>query len=75
MRMRRETCHNGLPQIRQVAYKTGHFVLVHPGVDEQHASLALHDDGVALTELALVDPHPLCNLRQHGLASLRSQMA
>ena len=75
MRMRREACHYGVPQFRQVARENAHFILVHPGVDEQHASPALHDDGVALAELALVDEHTLPYLRQHGLASLTSRMA
>jgi hypothetical protein len=35
---------------------------VHPGVDEQHASPAVHDNGVALAELALVDQHTLRDL-------------
>jgi hypothetical protein len=38
----------------------------HPGVDEQHASPAVHDNGVALAELALVDQHTLRDLPQHG---------
>ena len=66
MRMRREACHNGLARIGQVVPETGHFVAVHPGVDEQHASPALHDNGVALAELALVDQHTLRDLPQHG---------
>ena len=48
---------------------------MHPGVDEQHASLALHDNGVALAELALVDQHTLRDLPQHELASFASRMA
>ena len=50
-------------------------MVLHPGVDEQHAGAALHDDGVALDELALVDQHTLCDLPQHQLASLASRMA
>ena len=65
MRMRREACHHCVPRIRQVARETGHFVLVYPGVDEQYASPALDDDGVALAEHALVNQHSLRNLRQH----------
>ena len=42
-----------------------------PGVDEQHAGRALHDDGVALDELALVDEDSLSDLRQHGTPSAR----
>ncbi len=55
MRMRRKPCHNGLAQLAKVVREAGHFVAVHPGVDEQHASPAVHDNGVALAELALVD--------------------
>ena len=66
MRMRREACHNGLARIGQVVREAGHFVAVHPGVDEQHASPAVHDNGVALAELALVDQHTLRDLPQHG---------
>ena len=69
MRMRREACHNGLARIGQVVREGGHFVAVHPGVDEQHASPAVHDNGVALAELALVDQHTLRDLPQHGIPS------
>ena len=48
MRMRRESCHNGLARIGQVVRQAGHFVVLYPGVDEQHASPALHDNGIAL---------------------------
>ena len=66
MRMRGEACHNGLARIGQVVRESGHFVAEHPGVDEQHASPAVHDNGVALAELALVDQHTLSDLPQHG---------
>ncbi len=66
MRMRRKPCHNGLAQLAKVVREAGHFGAVHPGVDEQHASPALHDNGVALAELALVDQHTLRDLPQHG---------
>ena len=66
MRMRRKPCHNGLAQLAKVVREGGHFVAVHPGVDEQHASPAVHDNGVALDELALVDQHTLRDLPQHG---------
>ena len=66
MRMRREARHNGLARIGQVVREAGHFGAVYPGIDEQHASLALHDNGVALAELALVDQHTLRDLPQHG---------
>jgi hypothetical protein len=66
VRMGRKPCHNGLAQLAKVVRKVGHFVNEHPGVDEQHASPALHDNGVALAELALVDQHTLRDLLQHG---------
>jgi len=66
MRMRREARHNGLARIGQVVREAGHFAAEHPGVDEQHASPAVHDNGVALAELALVDQHTLRDLPQHG---------
>src|SRR6266511_1118161 len=66
MRMRREACHNGLAQLAKVVREAGDFVAVHPGVDEQHASPAVHDNGVALAELALVDQYTLRDLPQHG---------
>jgi hypothetical protein len=66
MRMRRKPCHNGLAQLAKVVREAGHFVALHPGVDEQHASPAAHDNGVALAELALVDQHILRDMSQHG---------
>jgi hypothetical protein len=66
MRMRREACHDGLPRLGQVVREAGHFGAVHPGVDEQHARPAVHDDGVALDELSLVDQHALRDLHEHG---------
>ena len=66
MRMRRKSCHNGLAQLAKVVRELNHFGALYPGVDEQHASPALHDNGVALHELALVDPHSFCDLPQHG---------
>jgi hypothetical protein len=73
MRMRRKPCHNGLAQLAKVVREGGHFVAVHPGVDEQHASPAVHDNGVALAELALVDQHTLRDLPQHGCKATRAQ--
>ena len=37
MRMRREAGHDGLARIGQVGREAGHFVALHPGVDEQRA--------------------------------------
>ncbi len=65
MRMRREACHNGLAQLAKVVREACHFGAVHPGVDEQHADPAVHDNGVALAELALVEQHTLRDLPQH----------
>jgi hypothetical protein len=48
MRMRREACDNGPAQLAKVVREAGHFVVVYPRVDEQHASPPLHDNGVAL---------------------------
>src|SRR5215218_5789650 len=69
MRMRRKPCHNGLAQLAKVIRDLDHFVVLYPGVDEQHATPALHDNGVALAELALVDQHTLRDLLQHGAPS------
>jgi hypothetical protein len=66
MRMGREACRNGLARLAKVVREAGHFVAFYPGVDEQHAGPAVHDNGVALQELALVDQHTLRNLPQHG---------
>jgi len=48
MRMRRKPGHNGLAQLAKVVREGDHFVAEYPGVDEQHAGLALHDNRVAL---------------------------
>jgi hypothetical protein len=66
VRMGGKSRHDGLAQLAQVVREGGHFVAEHPGVDEQDASPALHDNGVALAELALVDQHAVGDLRQHG---------
>jgi hypothetical protein len=75
MRMRREPCHNGLAQISKVVRDGDHLLARYPGVDEQDASLALHDNGVTFNELALVDQHSVRDLPQHELASFASRMA
>jgi hypothetical protein len=62
MWMRREPCHNGLAQLAKVVRDGDHFVARYPGVDEQHASLALHDNGVTLNELALMGQYTLRDL-------------
>jgi hypothetical protein len=46
--MGRETGHNGLAQIGQVVGEAGHLIAAHPGVDEQHAGSASHDDRARL---------------------------
>jgi AcrR family transcriptional regulator len=66
MRMGGKPSHHGLAQLAKVVREGGHFAAVHPRVDEQHASPALHDNGVALDELALVDQHTVRDLPQHG---------
>jgi hypothetical protein len=63
--MGRKPGHDGLAQLAEFVGEVGHFVPEHPGVDEQYASPALHDNGVALAELALVDQHTLRDLSQH----------
>jgi hypothetical protein len=65
MRMRRKPCHDGLAQLTKVVCEGDHFVAEDSGVDEQHTSSALHDNGVALAELALVGQHTLRDLPQH----------
>jgi hypothetical protein len=62
MRMRRKPCYNGLAQLTKVVRDGDHFVARYSGVDEQHAGLALHDNGVALNALALVGQYTLCDL-------------
>jgi hypothetical protein len=62
VRMRRKPRHHGLAQLAKVVREGGHFAAVYAGVDEQHAGQALHDNGVALAELALVDQHALRDL-------------
>lgn len=73
--MGREAHHDGLPRTGQVLGEAGQLVVLHPGVDEQHAVAALHDHGIALDELALVDQHTLRDLPQHEPVSLASWMA
>ncbi len=65
VRMRREAGHYGLAQLTKVVREAGHLVARYSGVDEQHASPALHDNGVVLEQLALVNQHALRDLRQH----------
>lgn len=64
--MRREACDDGLAQVGQVVRDGRHLGARHAGVDEQHAGAALHDNGVALDELALVDENALSGLLQHA---------
>ncbi len=54
VRMRREARDDG-PARSEVVRDAGELVAEHPGVDEQDARPAVHDHGVALHELALVD--------------------
>jgi hypothetical protein len=73
--MRGEPCHNGLAQLTKVVRDGDHFVARDPGVDEQYAAPALHDNGVTLNELALVGQHTVRDLPQHELAAFTSRMA
>lgn len=52
-----------------VICEAGHFVVLHSGVDEEHAGPPLHHNGVVLAEHALVDRHSLRDLPQHGAPS------
>ena len=69
MGMRREAGHDGLALLVEVVSDGDHLVFRDPGVDQQRAGLALHDNGVALDELALVDEHALGNLPQHDVTA------
>ena len=60
---------------RPLVGDAGQLVAEHARVDEQDARPALHDHGVALQELALVDEHPVGDLAQHQAASLTSRRA
>src|SRR5262245_5879868 len=68
--MRREPCYNRLAQRTNGVRDRHHFVARYPGVDEQYAGPALHDNGLTVNELALVGQHTLRDLTQHQLASL-----
>lgn len=46
IRMRREARHNGQAQLAKVVGQADHFIFSYPGVNEQHAFPALHDDRV-----------------------------
>jgi hypothetical protein len=48
IRMRREAHHNRLAQLAKIGREAGHFIACYPGVDEQHAGPALHDNAVVL---------------------------
>ena len=69
IRMGGETCHDGSAELAKVVRDGGQFVARYAGVDEQHAVPALHDDGVALDELAFVDQDALGDSLQHDLPS------
>ena len=56
----------GWPQLAKVVRQAGHFVAAHPGVGEQHAGPGLHDDGIGLQEVALVDQDTFRDLYQYG---------
>ncbi len=72
--MRREAGHHGSAQLAKVVRETRHLRTRDSGVDEQHAGLALHDDGVVQEDLALVDQHALRDCVSMGsVLSLVSQ--
>ena len=58
-----------MAQLTEVVREAAHFVARYPGVDQQHAGPALHDDGVVLEQLALVDQYTVRDLLQHGAPS------
>jgi hypothetical protein len=70
VRMRRETRHHGGPDSPTCLARAASSALVIPGIDEQAACRALHDDGVALEELALVDLHTVRDVSQHHSSTL-----
>lgn len=65
IRMRGEACHDGLAQLAKVVREGSHFVPRYTGVDEQNTVPALHDNGITLDELALVNENALSDLLQH----------
>src|SRR5262245_4328099 len=69
VRMRREARYNGLARICQVVCEAEHFGAPYPGVDKQHAGASLHDNGVALAEVALMDQYTFRDLPQHEASS------
>lgn len=73
VRMRREARHNGPAQLAKVVREAADLGAGHPWVDEQHTGPALHHNGVALHEAALVDQHALRDLPQHEPASFASR--
>jgi len=58
MRMRGKPCHNGLAQLAKVVREGGHFAAEYPGVDEQRASPAVHDNGHATCDIRLIARAP-----------------
>lgn len=71
VRVRRETRDDGLPQLTQVGRQAAHLGVRDARVDEQHASGALHHDGVVLEQCALMHQHPRRDLEQHQCHRVR----
>src|SRR5215467_11067497 len=68
--MRREARDDGLAHRAEVVREGDHLVVGYPGVDEQCAGPAPHDNGVALDEVAPVGQYALRDLSQHEPAPL-----
>ena len=73
IRMRRETCHNGLPQLANVVREAGHFVARYPGSISNTPARPCTTTELFWSSSALVDQHALSDLRQHGAPSARGQ--
>ncbi|MGA4898050.1 hypothetical protein ACPCAJ_09020 [Streptomyces griseoincarnatus] len=71
--VRREARHHGPAQLTEVGSQAGHLGTGDPGVHEEHAVPAVHDDGVVLEQLTPVDQYALGDLLQHE--RLRSKPA
>ena len=67
--MRGEAGNDGLTQLAKIVRKVRHVGPRDARVDQQNAFPALHDGGIALDELALVDENALGDLRQHQAPS------
>ena len=75
MRMGGKPCHHRLSGRAQVTRDGFHVGAGHPGIDEQHARVAVHENGIGLETFTLVQPHPGRDLFHHEPAPLWSRMA